>query len=137
MTHITAAQFTARFTTLVLKGNGMPSKKEDRHILLVSALLGLETGREYSEKELNETLRVWATNFGDNVGLDHVTLRRSLVDERYLNRDAAGKVYVATREALPFTLDSAIWSLDLKGLVNDAQKDREERKRLHRHEDSQ
>ncbi|PWB70615.1 hypothetical protein C3F09_08845 [candidate division GN15 bacterium] len=131
MLQITTSRFTARFITLVLKGNGMPRKQEDRHILFLSALLGLESGREYTETQLNEQLRQWSDQFGDNVGLDHVSLRRSLVDEHFLARDAAGKGYTFRKENLPYTLDSAIWSLNLTEVIDHAKMEIEERKRLH------
>jgi len=130
MAHITVSQFTTRFVSLVLKGNGLPTKQQDRHILLASAVLGLEAGRKYSERQLNDELRTWSTRFGNAVCLDHVTLRRFLVDEGYLARDAAGSAYVSKKEGLPCTFDPTIWSLDLQALIDDARKDREERKKL-------
>ena len=54
MSHITASQFTDRFTALVLAGRELPKKQLDRHIVLISAILRIEPGRQYSEKEINE-----------------------------------------------------------------------------------
>ena len=129
MPDITAVQFANRFASLVLKGNGLPRKTLDRHILLVSAVQGLAADREYSEPELNDILKVWSSNFGDGVCLDHVTLRRLLVDEKYLVRDNAGKAYRVKKEGLPFAIDPAIWPMDLAAIITDARKEQEERKR--------
>ncbi len=51
MSHLTASQFTDRFGSLVLGGRELPKKQLDRHILLISSILKLESGRPYSEKE--------------------------------------------------------------------------------------
>jgi hypothetical protein len=64
---------------MVLSAQGFPKKPVDRHILLISAAIELEPGRQYSERELNDALRAWTGRFGDAVNLDHVTLRRYLV----------------------------------------------------------
>lgn len=134
MPHITSVQFTNRFVSLVLSGQGLPNKQLDRHILFISVIMGLESGREYSEKELNEALKMWTTQFGENLCMDHVTLRRFLVDEHYVKRDAAGAAYALATTDLPYTYDREIESLDLGELIREAQTAREERKRLYQRE---
>ena len=131
MPHITLSQFTDRFASLVMNGQGIPKKQLDRHILFVSAIFQLDSSRQYSEMELKEPLRDWANRFGANVGLDHATLRRFLVDEGYLTRDAAGSIYALKTIDLPCTFDSEIKSLDLGELIDTARRAREERKLLH------
>jgi hypothetical protein len=131
MPHIAASQFADRFVSLVTSGQGIPKKQLDRHILFVSVILRLDSARQYSEKELNVELRDWATCFGANVGLDHVTLRRFLVDEGYMLRDAAGSSYQLKAIDLPYTFDPQIESLDLGELIASARRAREERKLLH------
>jgi hypothetical protein len=128
MTHITAAQFTDRFAALVLAGRELPKKHLDRHILLISSVLKIEPGRPYSEKEINEELQLWVIRFGRSFGLDHVTLRRYLVDEKYLARDATGGTYELAAEGLPYTFDESIRELDLEKLVAEAQQARELKK---------
>jgi len=119
-----------------MNGHGLPNKQLDRHILFVSAVLGLDAEREYTEKQLNDELRKWSERFGANVCLDHVTLRRFLVDEGYLTRDAAGTAYILKKEGLPYTFDQSIWSLDLQELINSVRRDREKRKRLRQQDGS-
>jgi hypothetical protein len=93
MTHITAAQSADHFVALNLSGTELPKKQLDHHMGLLSAVLKVEPGRPYSENEINEQLQVWVIPFGRSFGLDHVTLRRYLVDEEYLSRDSADGAY--------------------------------------------
>jgi hypothetical protein len=128
MPHLTASQFTDRFVSLVLAGRELPRKPLDRHILLISSILKLDPGQPYSEKELNEQLQLWVIHFGRGFGLDHVTLRRYLVDEKYLTRDAAGGTYELATEGLPYTFDESIRELDLEQRVAEARQARELKK---------
>ena len=127
MSHIEASQFKDRFASLVLGGQGFPKKGVDRHILFISAALGLEPQQPYSESEINDELRAWTARFGSRVSLDHVTLRRFLVDEGYLSRDTAGISYELTT-AWPHTFEPSISTLDLEALVEEARAARELRK---------
>ncbi len=128
MSHITASQFTDRFTALVLSGKELPKKELDRHILYISAILKLEPGHPYSEKDINEALQAWVIQFGRGFGLDHVTLRRYLVDEKYLSRDPVGGTYELSASGSPYTFDPAIKELDLAELVAAARQARELKK---------
>ena len=128
MPHITASQFAERFVALVLSSKELPKKHLDRHILYMSAVLKIEPGRRYSEKEINEQLQVWVIHFGRVFGLDHVTLRRYLIDEKYLVRDPAGGTYELATEGLPYTFDESIRELDLAKLVVEAKQARELKK---------
>ena len=129
MAHITDAQFRERFTLLYFGGQDLPKKPLDRQIVLLSAILGLEHGRSYSENELNGELQKWVIQFGKRYGLDHVTLRRYLIDERYLARDSAGTAYqLAAPEALPNTYDPSLEKIDLVALIDEAKAARELKK---------
>jgi hypothetical protein len=128
MSQLEASQFKSRFVSLIIGGQGFPKKHLDRHILFISATLGLEPQRQYTEGELNDELRAWTARFGDSVHLDHVTLRRFLVDEGYLGRDSAGKSYELTTTDWPYTFDPSIKTLDLEALVNEARAARELKK---------
>jgi hypothetical protein len=128
MSHITESQFTDRFVALVLSGKELPKKHLDRHILLISSILKLEPGRQYSEKEINEELQIWVIRFGRSFGLDHVTLRRYLIDDKYLRRDPTGGTYELAAEGLPYTFDESIRELDLEKVVAEAKQARELKK---------
>ncbi len=129
MTHITEAQFRERFVSLYFAGQDLPKKPLDRQIILISTILGLEPSRTYSEKELNAELQKWVLLFGQRYSVDHVTLRRYLIDERYLVRDNAGNAYqLAAREGMPYTFDATLHHLDLAALIAEAQAARELKK---------
>ena len=128
MPEIEVSQFKDRFAALIVGGQGFPKKQLDRHILFVSAAMGLEPGRTYTEGELNDQLRAWTAQFGEPVQLDHVTLRRFLVDEGYLQRDSAGASYELRTSDWPYTVDASIRTLDLEALVSEARQARALRK---------
>jgi hypothetical protein len=129
MPHITESKFKSRFVALVLGGGSLPKKHEDQQILFVSAILALDPQRQYSETELNEALKPWSRTFGGNFGLDHVTLRRLLIDDKFIYRDAAGSSYTLNVDEPPCTFDASIAELDLDLLIEEARREREERKR--------
>jgi hypothetical protein len=129
MDHIADTQFRERFTALYFSGQDLPRKPLDRQIVLISAILGLEQGRSFSEHELNGELQKWVIQFGRRYNVDHVTLRRYLIDEGYLARDSAGTAYqLAAREALPTTFDASLQGLDLVALIDEAKAARELKK---------
>ena len=137
MSHITASQFAGRFVSIVLDGRDLPKKRLDRHVLLISSIPRLHPKQRYSERELNVVLRHWTDRFGVNLRLDHVTLRRFLVDERFLKRDAAGTSYELETIDLSYTFDRSIESLDLEELIDKTRRKREKRKQCHMKESKQ
>ena len=70
-----------------------PTRSNSRHILLKSIAIEFESGVEYSEKEVNDVILHWLEIVGKRVVIDHVNLRRGLVDERYLKRKRDGSTY--------------------------------------------
>jgi len=106
---ITAREFEMRLAVLC-RGvdTRLPRKRRDRHIIFKSIVHGFEADREYSEALVNEVLKSWLTRVGTELNVDHVTLRRHLVDEGYLSRDHEGAVYrvhAAGRGAFDFDAD--------------------------------
>lgn len=130
MPHISESEFKNRFVSIIISSRDLPKKPLDLNILYISATLSLEPGVKYSEKELNEKLRKWSDSFGQNFALDHVTMRRNLIDNRYITRDAAGSSYQLGEEETPFTFDPSVRDLNLEALVQQAIKEREERKKM-------
>jgi len=92
---IAREEFETRLAELCLKSGvaGFPRKHKDRHILLKSIVLTMEQGREYPEADVDERIIFWLSDVARSIDFDHVSLRRWLVDERYLERDDAGSVY--------------------------------------------
>lgn len=77
----------------ISRGKGFPRKRKKQHVLLKSVVLLLKPGQDYSEHQINDTLQTWIGTVGKSLEIDHVSLRRRLVDEGYLTRDKAGKHY--------------------------------------------
>ncbi len=131
MPEISEALFRERFVFIVFAARDLPKKRRDRHILFFSATLELKRGRQYSEQELNECLNKWAERYGKRMQLDYVSLRRYLVDEGYIMRDAAGASYELVQEDLHYSFDPSIQALDLDALIAEESAIREKRKQEH------
>ena len=71
----------------------LPKRSDDQALLLQLAASRLEPDRTYSEREVNEALEGWLGTFCSPCGIDHVTLRRLMVDSRLLARDKSGSAY--------------------------------------------
>jgi hypothetical protein len=129
MTHITDSQFRERFASLYFSGQDLPKKPLDRQIVLISAILGLERQRKYSEGEINAELQKWVLQFGQRYSLDHVTLRRYLIDDKFIVRDASGGAYQLADRAAPLdTFDATLENLDLAALIVEAKAARDLKK---------
>jgi hypothetical protein len=134
MSKITVAKFIERLETLCSRQSapGLPRKQQDRQILFKSVTLTLDPARTYAEVDLNQALSNWLANAGSMLEIDHVTLRRHMVDEGFLLRDSAGQAYmVNTAEAVAALFDPAINALDPVAVVEEAKERREERKRAY------
>ncbi len=119
---------TARETLRRLLANGpltgLPTRAEDEQLLLLLAAKRFEPRREYREAEVNELLREWLATFVAPFGIDHVTLRRRLVDSGLLLRDAAGSTYWTLRRVPRIDVDPA-------RVLSEVREERAERKRQH------
>lgn len=62
---------------------GVPAQASRRRHLLEHVVQSFEAGRDYPEKEVNVVLRAWT----EGGGIDHVSVRRFLVDDGLLTRD--------------------------------------------------
>ena len=71
----------------------VPKRPADQHLLAELAAARFEPQKAYREGEVNETLIAWIETFCEPEGLDHVTLRRMLVDSRLLTRTKSGSTY--------------------------------------------
>jgi hypothetical protein len=72
---------------------GLPTRRSDLELLLGLAISRFEAPRTYREAEVNELLRDWLKTFSAPFGIDHVTLRRCLIDSQHLERDPSGSTY--------------------------------------------
>lgn len=108
-----------------------PRKPQDRTVFLGALSIFLMEQQSYSEAELNEAIVSWLSSFGVTTTLDHVTLRRYLVDAGYLQRDDAGRRYSVDAPALAREFDESVLALDARTVVRQAQADRAARKIAH------
>ena len=69
------------------------SRIADFNLMLAAAAQAFAPGRSYQEREVNDILRDWLAREGSMLALDHVELRRWLVDCRVLARDDYGRAY--------------------------------------------
>ena len=120
---ITVAEFEDRLAALCLDGPGsaFPRRDRDRQILYRSIVQSLEVRKNYSEPMMNAALQQWLSSIGTNMNIDHVTLRRYLVDEAYLVRDLKGSVYSVNlpgRGRIEF--EQAVADIDSMTVIQDA-----------------
>jgi hypothetical protein len=109
------------------------SRVDDFNLMLAVAARSFAAGRRYSEREVNDILQVWLAHEGSILAVDHVELRRWLVDCRVLARDDYGRAYaLATPAPEIAALVPALSGVDLAAVAAAARardaKAREERK---------
>jgi hypothetical protein len=129
--HLTYEIFVHQFPGLILTAREWPRKALPLHVLLLSAALGFDPRRSYSEAEVNAVLQRWILEFGRGFGIDHGSLRRHLIDEGYLQRDPSGSTYTVDEDGGRYRFDTSLHGLDLHALVETARQARAARKRAH------
>ncbi|MCC7215883.1 MAG: DUF2087 domain-containing protein [Burkholderiales bacterium] len=93
-----ADQAAARFAALAVRrrlslGVMHSAKPEDFALVLAAAARVFAPVREYRERDVNDLLRAWLADAGAMLDVDHVELRRWLVDTGVLARDGFGRAY--------------------------------------------
>ena len=106
---------------------GLPMRRADLDLLLELAALRFDAGKTYTEREVNDSLRDWLATFCAPYGIDHVTLRRCMVDAQILRRDRAGSTYRVD----PLRIYAEHAGVDLARLLAEVTADRAARKRAH------
>jgi hypothetical protein len=94
-----------------------PRHPRDRAILIQSIALGLDADRVYSEREINRALQAWSRDVAPAIDVDHVTLRRLLVDCGRLERTADGRAYRVGFPARAVAFDLDVYDLDVVATV--------------------
>jgi hypothetical protein len=103
---------------------GYPTRRADQDLLLRLGAARFDPKRSYSEAQVNEILRTWLATFCAPYGIDHVSMRRYLVDARLLLRDSAGARYRVGAPAVPVDAEPA-------QVLAEIQRERAARKRQH------
>lgn len=129
---IGVVEFERELARMCLRtSQGFPTKRRHQHILYRSVTSSLDEGRAYSEAELNQHLVSWLGTIGRAIEIDHVGLRRNLVDHGYLARDAAGVAYRVDARATAARFEPAVSRIDPQAVLTEAAEQREQRKRQH------
>lgn len=106
-----------------------PRHGRDREILMKSIVLGLDSARRYSEREINTALRAWSRHVAPAIETDHVTLRRLLVDHGRLERSPDGAVYRVAFPPNAVAFELAVEALDLRAIVSAYREAAEEKRK--------
>ena len=120
---ISSGEFRKRIAQLCLTSRTveLPRRLRDRHILLKALSLRFNEGQLYTEVEVNRVIERWLNEVGQSLEIDHVTLRRTLIDEGYLRRDSNGLSYeVAHFDDMQFTFDADIDAIDAQLIIREA-----------------
>ena len=96
---------------------GFPRKQRDREILMKSIVMQLDGARVYREREINERLIAWNREIAPAIEIDHVTLRRLLVDYGHLERTADGSRYRVGFPPGMVAFDLDVFDLDLRATI--------------------
>ena len=118
---ITADEYAKRYLVWCGRGKShdlLPTRRKDRWILLHAISRQFSPDEILSEKEVNERIEEWLSGPGKTMHVDHVWIRRELIDGRFLERDPAGKEY--RRDSgyqWMFSFAPEVESLDLAALV--------------------
>ena len=94
-----------------------PRKRRDRQILMRSIMMGLDSGRSYSEVEINEALQEWNRAVAPAIETDHVTVRRLLVDYGHLERTADGSAYRVGFPPASVVFDLEVDDIDVRATI--------------------
>lgn len=123
---ITREEFEKRLVELFAQNriSQYPRKRRDRHILLKSIIMTLSNGKDYTEAEINEEIKAWLAGMHEPRGLDHVALRRYLVDEGYVDRSRNGSRYwVIEPGPSPRWFEPDVDTVDVFKVVEEAKED--------------
>jgi hypothetical protein len=116
---LTIASFTKRLADLCLRSgmSGLPRDDASRHVLFTSMVAALPVETPLGQPVVDARLTDWIETSGIKE-LDHVTLRRYLVDAGYLSRRADGSAYrvVADPPGRP-RCESGVADVDLAAVL--------------------
>ncbi len=126
-----------RFRKLAVKrgltpGGLLDTSPEDLYLLLLSLRRQFVATRNYTEREVDEQVSIWLTSVGAMLEIDHVELRRWLIDLSILSRDVYGHAYsVASVPRHLLSLEGEIAQIDFALEFSDANA-RESKRRAER-----
>ena len=107
----------------------LPKNRRHAEALLALAAASLDSQSEFTEPELNSILGDWLADFADPVFLDHVTVRRYLVDLGMLLRDAEGSRYRTNQPVIGRIIEASTRSVNPRVVYQAVQAERALRRR--------
>jgi hypothetical protein len=130
-TKITSEYFSKRLVELCLRSGlgGFPKDALDQRILQKSAALVIGSAGEYSQAEVDAKLRLWLSEVCPIQKMDHVTVRRWLVDSGFLTRQPDGSHYQVPSDPVLGQFDAAVDQVDVRAVIQAAREAQERRKR--------
>lgn len=105
----------------------VPRRPADQELLVALAAAQFDADRSYPEAVVNGRLAAWLEPVTEPYGIDHVTLRRMLVDSRFLVRTSSGSSYRLNAERAGEI--EAIRSIRPADVLADVRLERDARKR--------
>ncbi len=112
--------------------------RDELFVTMACAALAIPVAQSLDEAQLNAALKTWLATGGSMLRIDHVELRRTLVDLGFLQRDPFGRNYQRAAQIDNPPAAQAIQELDgidLAKIINQAreqqQQQREQRKARH------
>ena len=107
----------------------MPKNHDDALFFLALAASSFDSQCVYSESEVNHHLVEWLVGFTQADEMDHVTVRRYLVDFQMLMRDASGTEYRTNQTVINNVIEPAGRSIQPRYVMEAVRVERLRRKR--------
>jgi hypothetical protein len=108
---------------------GVPKRPSDQDLVVALAAAQFPAQASFPESEVNARLVAWLETVSEPFGIDHVTLRRMLVDARLLVRTSSGSTY-RVNDARRGEID-AVRGIDVAEVLHEVREERALRKRRH------
>lgn len=105
----------------------VPKRPTDQELVAALAASRFDASRSYRESEVNAQLANWLRAISEPFGIDHVTLRRLLVDLRFLTRSSSGSMYRINIERIGEI--EGVMDIEPADVLADIRNEREKRKR--------
>ena len=106
----------------------IPRDRRDAKIFLALAASSFDPRVVYSETAVNEHLLEWMEDITSPASMDHVTVRRYLVDFYLLLRDASGSSYKANQTVIGKIIEPEARSIHPRYILETVQREKEQRK---------
>ena len=106
----------------------LPKSRKDTEAVLALAASSLDPRETYSEHELNIALSEWMAGFVDPATMDHVTLRRCMVDIFMLLRDPHGRSYRTNQTVINQVIEPEARAVQPLLVMNEVAAERAKRK---------